>query len=692
MNKQIIIEKINLKLKSLKEEYILSEKDMDKLAIDISRVMDVVFTDYINSIKKNYRIKINSIQKEIFRKYLIGYPIDIGNNCIYFDKIPIVAKENLDRAYEYIFEGFNRKESTMINSIIARIKKNILLENKNNFNEYIDYIKSLENDKSQLLIISINSDDKYSSDEISELILNKYNDLSNYHYAILVFEDDEIGWDYISKIAIFMENMFMEHNFNVYNKKNKERRINELNSFIENNKHINNNRSLVEIVSSFYDGVAYGFQFQDLYISDTGEKKILVMQKIQLDESSKKCPSCLQEKLRGNSYPKILYRSFECQNESCPSRSKIGRGKRFDLFSAKRQSMLDRHDKNDYISDESYTVFRKDIFEINRFKIETLIDLYSWKGDRVEIVNSKERTIENEYRERKIIHSEYRSFDEEILFQDLPIVRMMNIINQSIKINASNNDYKYNNIEGNLVINMDSTTGLMKLKEISENIIIGGAVTSPPYYNAREYSQWSNFICYLIDMMINAKSVYLTLHRSGKYLYNIGDIVGQDNIYINSNMSKRRLMLGFYSILIFNTVGYECIGNLIWNKGEVQSKRNSNANHFPGYLKPVNVYEHCLLFSKSSYDKTLYTKILRIDPVKKINSRGENILGHTAPYPKDVSKLIIPYINKEFYVLDPYLGSGTTVMGMMDEGIKSVGFEINKTYYDLCLKRVEENK
>ena len=583
MNKQIIIEKINLKLKSLKEEYILSEKDMDKLAIDISRVMDVVFTDYINSIKKNYRIKINSIQKEIFRKYLIGYPIDIGNNCIYFDKIPIVAKENLDRAYEYIFEGFNRKESTMINSIIARIKKNILLENKNNFNEYIDYIKSLENDKSQLLIISINSDDKYSSDEISELILNKYNDLSNYHYAILVFEDDEIGWDYISKIAIFMENMFMEHNFNVYNKKNKERRINELNSFIENNKHINNNRSLVEIVSSFYDGVAYGFQFQDLYISDTGEKKILVMQKIQLDESSKKCPSCLQEKLRGNSYPKIL-------------------------------------------------------------------------------------------------------------FQDLPIVRMMNIINQSIKINASNNDYKYNNIEGNLVINMDSTTGLMKLKEISENIIIGGAVTSPPYYNAREYSQWSNFICYLIDMMINAKSVYLTLHRSGKYLYNIGDIVGQDNIYINSNMSKRRLMLGFYSILIFNTVGYECIGNLIWNKGEVQSKRNSNANHFPGYLKPVNVYEHCLLFSKSSYDKTLYTKILRIDPVKKINSRGENILGHTAPYPKDVSKLIIPYINKEFYVLDPYLGSGTTVMGMMDEGIKSVGFEINKTYYDLCLKRVEENK
>lgn len=688
MIKKEIIKKINNTLDYKGINYKLSASDMDKLAVDISRVMDSIYTNIINEIKNKYGIKINSVKKEMFRKFLIGYPIEIGEDSKYIETIPEIDQSNLNSAYEFILEGFSRKESTMINSIIARIKKNILLEKSHTNKEYIKYIKTLEKRNSQLLIIYVKSDYQYNVDNISEIINKKYGTLSNYHYAIIVFEDDNISWETIAEVAIFMENFNMEFNFNVYNKKNKDRRIDEVSLFVNNNINLKYNDSIYESIRDFYKGVSYGFQFEDLFISNDGCKKILVMQKIELDETAKKCPSCFEEKVRGNSYPKILYKSFECQNENCPSRSKIGRGKRFDLFSAKRQSMVDRNDDFDYISDKLYNNYRKDVFEGQNYSVENLIDLYSWKGDVVEIVNY-DSCKNTEYRGRKVIYTKFNKFKEENVISELPIINLLNKINKNTNIQSYKQIKNYKVISGNYIINMNSTNGLVNDTGILKEMIIGGAVTSPPYYNAREYSQWNNFICYLIDMMLNAKSVYFSLIQDAKYIYNIGDVVDQDNVYIKSNMSKRRLMLGFYSLMIFKIVGYKCIGNIIWDKGEVQSKRNSNSNRFPGYVKPVNVYEHCFIFSKNNNDSNLKTEVRKINPVKKINSKKENTLGHTAPFPKEISKLILPYINKNCFVLDPYLGSGTTIMAMLDENIKSIGFELNKSYYELCINRIE---
>ncbi len=78
------------------------------------------------------------------------------------------------------------------------------------------------------------------------------------------------------------------------------------------------------------------------------------MQKVELDEKPKQCPSCMMENTRGNSYPRVLYKSFECQNPSCPSRSKIGRGKRYDFYGSKRQIMLERGDEYDFIDENNF--------------------------------------------------------------------------------------------------------------------------------------------------------------------------------------------------------------------------------------------------------------------------------------------------------------------------------------------------
>ena len=72
--------------------------------------------------------------------------------------------------------------------------------------------------------------------------------------------------------------------------------------------------------------------------------------------------------------------------------------------------------------------------------------------------------------------------------------------------------------------------------------------------------------------------------------------------------------------------------------------------------------------------------------------RGKNILGHTAPFPKNIPELLIKHMNHDDIVIDPFLGSGTTCIVANDYNVNSVGIEINATYYDLCKKLVSQSE
>ncbi len=686
MNKNDIISILNNRLIAEGTDYFLDSNTMDILALDVSRVIDRKITEAINIMKKTLNIKVNSTEKEVIRKFFIGYDIKLDIEASAYR--PNIQESDISRAYELLAEGFRRNENIMVDSIIARVKKHYMNDSNNTVDIYIKYINELQKNNNQLFILDIDADKNYSSDNIAEIIEENYNSISNYHYGILIFRDGikATSWKHISEIALFMEGFKKEHSYNIYEKRNKVHRISEFNDFLSTNKHINFTADTVSEVKDFYSKVLYGFQFEDLFITDDGKTKILIMQKVELDESPKKCPVCMQEKVRGNSYTKVLYKSFECQNPSCTSRSKLGRGKRFDLFSAKRQIMLERNSHFDYISKEIYIKYRRDIITNSENLIENLILLYSWDGDTVSVVNSKINL--RELCGRTINTQCFTSFSNQSRIKELGIFKLFTSITKSIKFTKDfqiNNQVRkktfalYSGHSTDIICNLDTSVNIQNL---------GGAVTSPPYYNAREYAQWPNLLCYLVDMMLNAKAVFDNLRENSTYIYNIGDIVGQDNVYIKSNMSKRRQMLGFYSIFIFDLVGYKTLGNIIWDKGEVQSKRNSTANYLSGYIKPINAYEHCFIFSKTQENKIIFTEVQRIETVKKINSKGINVLGHTAPYPIGIAKMILPYVNNDDVVVDPFLGSGTSVLAMLEENMYSIGFEINNEYYNLAKDRI----
>lgn len=662
---------IQLELNLLKEH--IKTDDDEKLisvALSISRIADKKITYAINKYKKENNIKLTSIQKNYIRDIILGLKQD---SSIVIDKI--ITDDDKLLALQTINKGIVRNKRKVTGTILAKLDSEY---KKDNVLQYYYKISNDEEQKNQLLIIDV-----YDSDSLENVIKSniygEYDLLSNYAFMGIIFHNT--SWDIITNISLFCENMKTEKNFGIFNR-NKYKKIKELDDFVRNNPNIKYSEDIKTNIENFYTGVEYGFQFVDLFISSNDNTKILVFQKIELDESLVRCPDCMANIARGNSYPRLLQKSFECQNPHCPSRSKIGRGKRYDYFSVKRNVYLNINDTRDQISNELAKQYRKDIFTNTGNIYEMLIKFYSFHGNNVKILS--------EFPYKRASYG--RHITSTMLCNkccNTPITKLEKLL-KSIIDNIHTVDMKYLNcyINNDYSIYNGNSSNILGL--ISEHI--GGVITSPPYYNAREYSNWDSLLCYLIDMAINAKAVFDRIYDSHYYFYNIGDIVGRDNIYVSSHMSTKRIMLGFLSVLIFRLVGYNLMDNLIWYKGEVQSKRNSSENLFPTYVRPINCYEHILIFSKNNINFNCDNNIIYMDTVKKINSKGRNILGHTAPYPEELVSLIFPYIDKSKYILDPFLGSGTTVISCQKKGYKSVGIEINKEYYDLSIKRVEDSK
>ncbi len=283
-------------------------------------------------------------------------------------------------------------------------------------------------------------------------------------------------------------------------------------------------------------------------------------------------------------------------------------------------------------------------------------------------------------------------------------------------------------------------------------------VTSPPYYNARDYSQWATLDDYLDEMSSIIKECYRVLDNHRPFVFNVGDIFDNDNRETKSSWGKRRIPLGAYFTKIFEDHGFQFVDDFIWDKGEVQTQRHKNGNRpYPLYQYPINCYEHIFVFYKHRLDETLYPcpvcgclkvngnaysgvgikswecknldcfersasnrgkrfsartqlmtglqqvnnhidedllrvwrrDVVKIPPVIKINSKGENTLGHTAPFPNEIPEYAVQVFSGiGESVLDPFAGAFTTTIESFRQRRNSIGIELNRTLFrDAVLNR-----
>ncbi|EKQ69591.1 DNA modification methylase [Leptolyngbyaceae cyanobacterium JSC-12] len=267
-------------------------------------------------------------------------------------------------------------------------------------------------------------------------------------------------------------------------------------------------------------------------------------------------------------------------------------------------------------------------------------------------------------------------------------------------------------------------------QEVQTNILLGDCleklayfsdntfdliVTSPPYADSRsktyggikpeEYVEW---------FLPRTKEFLRVLKPSGTFILNIKEKV------VNGERHTYVLEL----ILEMRKQGW------LWTEEFIWHKKNCYPGKWPNRFR--DAWERCLQFNKSKkfnmYQETVMvpignwadTRLRNLSETDKIRDEskvgsgfGKNISNwlnrdnvyptnvihlstecgnkkHSAAFPKSLPEWFIKLFTKEGdWVLDPFLGSGTTCQAAQDLYRNSVGIEISSEYYDLALSSLK---
>jgi DNA modification methylase len=228
-------------------------------------------------------------------------------------------------------------------------------------------------------------------------------------------------------------------------------------------------------------------------------------------------------------------------------------------------------------------------------------------------------------------------------------------------------------------------------------------VTSPPYYNAREYSSWDTYESY-IEWLTNVFTlIYRKLKDGRMCCVNISVIIDPR---LNRQSESRRIPIPFHFVCLAEKIGYKFLEDIIWVKPEGAAK-NRNGGFYrsrqPVQYKPNIVNEYILVFQKScnflidnilrSYSEDIKTRSYIGDDYDRSNvwyMQPETSSEHPAPYPVELcNKLIRYYSFVNDVVLDPFMGSGTTGVACKLLDRNFIGIELVEDYYNIAKDRID---
>jgi DNA modification methylase len=237
------------------------------------------------------------------------------------------------------------------------------------------------------------------------------------------------------------------------------------------------------------------------------------------------------------------------------------------------------------------------------------------------------------------------------------------------------------------------------MKSVEDNTV-HLIVTSPPYFNAKEYSSWETLKDYLKDMKATFKECYRVLAPGRKFCLNISDLPEK------GKSGVRWIPLGSELLLTCLSVGFELVDRVIWYKTPIKGFQYGSLPYPPSPLI-CDSMEYIFILRKPNGTKPDYSHLTKLQKEASKLTRDEyaeytkqiwtmrrvrikdNEKGHIAPFPEELPHRCIKlYSFVGETVLDPFGGSGTTTRTAILNKRNSILYEIKKEYLKYIKEKV----
>jgi len=267
------------------------------------------------------------------------------------------------------------------------------------------------------------------------------------------------------------------------------------------------------------------------------------------------------------------------------------------------------------------------------------------------------------------------------------------------KYSSKHNEFPY--YLKNCIANGD----VIKLLEKVDDESVHLTFTSPPYYNARDYSIYNSYNSYLKFLWKTFEEVH-RITKEGRFL-----ILNTSPIIIprtGRKYSSIRYPIPFDIHSEMIKMGWEYVDDIVWLKPEPSAKNRVagfNLHRKPLAYKPNCVTETLMVYRKKSnklidwifkqYPEDVVKKskikdgyetsnVWKIDPSSDKN--------HSAVFPIKLCDKVISYYSFEGdLVFDPFAGSGSVGLSAIKNNRHFFLTEINKDYFKILKDKFGSN-
>jgi DNA modification methylase len=251
---------------------------------------------------------------------------------------------------------------------------------------------------------------------------------------------------------------------------------------------------------------------------------------------------------------------------------------------------------------------------------------------------------------------------------------------------------------------------LMELRPASIHLV----VTSPPYWTLKDYRDTEgqlghvdDYESFLHELDKVWRACFEALAPGGRLICIVGDVC----LSRRENNGRHTVVPLHASIQEHcRQIGFDNLAPIIWHKiSNAVYEVEGNGSSFLG--KPYepnavikNDIEFILMQRKPGgyRSPSVATRVLSLisDPNHKAwfqqiwtGLTGASTRRHPAPYPLELAERLIRMFSfVGDLVLDPFLGTGTTMVAAMLHGRNSIGYEIDQTYADYARRRLVNSK